>query len=131
MTRSEEQLAIRTEKRETGRARLRKYIVTEEVTITVPVRKERAVLETEPIPEADAEEATSNAPPDAEELSERSEDQPEVVLHEEVPVVQMTTTPVERVRLSVEQVTDEQTVTEELRKERVEVEGDIDNNAKS
>jgi len=131
VTRSEEQLSIRTETRETGRARLRKYIVTEEVTITVPVRKERAVLETEPIPETDAEEATASTPPDADELSVLSDDQPEVVLHEEVPVVQMTTTPVERVRLSVEQVTDEQTVSQELRKERIEVEGDVDNAAES
>ena len=131
VTRSEEQLSMSTETRETGRARLRKYVVTEEVTITVPVRKERAVLETEPIPEVDGEEVTASGPADSDELSEPSEDQPEVVLHEEIPVVQMTITPVERVRLNVEQVTDEQTVTEELRKERIEVEGAIDNNAGS
>ncbi|MGH2940974.1 MAG: PRC and DUF2382 domain-containing protein [Solirubrobacterales bacterium] len=52
MTRSEEELAVGTREREGGRARLRKYVVTENVTQTVPVRKEKAVLETEPITDA-------------------------------------------------------------------------------
>jgi len=133
VTRSEEHLSIMTEKQETGRARLRKYVVTEEVTITVPVRKERVVLETEPIPDSDHEDVdvTADDPDPSDEILELSEDQHEVIVHEEVPVVHMTTTPVERVRLKVEQVSDEQTVTEELRKERVELEADIDNDGRS
>ena len=54
MTRSEEQLEVGTTRREAGRARLRKYVTTEQETVTVPVQKERAVLETEPITDANA-----------------------------------------------------------------------------
>jgi uncharacterized protein (TIGR02271 family) len=118
MTRSEEQVRVGTTQEQAGRARLRKYVVTEQETHTVPVRKERAVLETEPITDANIGDATSG--PDI------SEEEHEVVLHEERPVVQKETTPVERVRLGKEEVTDEQTVTEEVRKERIEAEGDVD-----
>ena len=118
MTRSEEQVRVGTTQEQAGRARLRKYVVTEEETHTIPVRKERAVLETEPITDANVGEATSG--PDI------SEEEHELTLHEERPVVQKEATPVERVRLGKEEVTDEQTVTEEVRKERIEAEGDID-----
>jgi len=40
MTLSGEELRVETERREAGRARLRKYIVTEEVETTVPVQRE-------------------------------------------------------------------------------------------
>src|SRR3954447_12525001 len=40
MTRCEEEVRVGTTERETGRARLRKYVVTENVTQTVPVRRE-------------------------------------------------------------------------------------------
>lgn len=40
MIRSEERLRVGTETRETGRARPRKYVVTEHVQITVPVSRE-------------------------------------------------------------------------------------------
>jgi len=118
MTRSEERVDVGTRSQETGRARLRKYVVTEQVSQTVPVTKERAVLETEPVTDANASAATDGPA--------ISEEEHEVVLHEEVPVVQKTTEPVERVRLGTEQVTDEQTVTEEVRKEKIETDGDVD-----
>jgi|SRR3954451_22031871 len=118
MTRSEEQVQVGKTQEQAGRARLRKYVVTEQETHTVPVRKERAVLETEPITDANVGEATSG--PDI------SEEEHEVTLHEERPVVEKTTTPVERVRLGTQEVTEEQTVSEEVRKERIEAEGDID-----
>ena len=115
MTRSEERVEVGTRSQETGRARLRKYVVTEQVTLTVPVTKERAVLEREPITDGAATDAAAIA-----------EEEHEIVLHGEVPVVQKITKPVERVRLRTEQVTEELTITEELRKERIEAEGDID-----
>jgi uncharacterized protein (TIGR02271 family) len=118
MTRSEEQLRVGTTQEQAGRARLRKYVVTEEETHTVPVRKEKAVLETEPVTDANVGEATSG--PDI------SEEEHEVTLNEERAVVSKETTPVERVRLGTEEVTEEQTVTEDVRKERIEAEGDID-----
>nr|WP_240720128.1 PRC and DUF2382 domain-containing protein [Pseudarthrobacter sp. NamB4] len=40
MTRSEEQLRVGTEREATSRARLRKYVTTENVTKTVPVQRE-------------------------------------------------------------------------------------------
>jgi stress response protein YsnF len=119
MTRSEEKVEVGTTTQESGRARLRKYVVTENVTQTVPVRKEKAVLETEPITEANVGDAMSG--PDI------TEDQVDVVLHEEKPVVEKTVEPVERVRLGTEEVAGEETVSEEVRKERIEAEGDIAN----
>ena len=47
MTRSEERLRVGKETRETGRVRLRKYVVTEEEQRTVPVRKEKVRVERE------------------------------------------------------------------------------------
>lgn len=60
MTRSEEQLHVGTKTHQTGRARLRKFIVTENVTQTVPVSHEEVRLEREPITEANRGDAMSN-----------------------------------------------------------------------
>jgi uncharacterized protein (TIGR02271 family) len=117
MTRSEEQLRVGTTSQEAGRARLRKYVVTEQETVTVPVRKERAVLETEPITDGNVGAATSGPA--------ISEEEHEVVLHEEQVVVDKQATPVERVRLGTEEVVSQERVTEDVRKERIEAEGDI------
>jgi uncharacterized protein (TIGR02271 family) len=116
MTRSEEEVAVGTTQRESGRVRLKKYVVTEEVTQTVPVQREEVRVEREPITEANADQALDGPA--------ISEEEHEVVLHEEQPVVQKQTVPKERVRLDKETVTDEQTVSEEVRKERIDVEGD-------
>jgi uncharacterized protein (TIGR02271 family) len=118
MTRSEERLDVGTTSQEAGRARLRKYVTTEQETVTVPVKKERAVLETEPITGENRDEALSGPG--------ISEEEHEVVLTEERAVVGKTAEPVERVKLGTETVTDEETVTEEVRKEHIEAEGDVD-----
>jgi uncharacterized protein (TIGR02271 family) len=115
MTRSEERLHVGTEKQETGRARLRKYIVTEDVTTTVPVSREEVRIEREPITDANRGDALSG--PDL------SEEEHEVILSEERPVVAKETVPVERVRLDKETVTEEQTVTEQVRKEQIDTTG--------
>jgi uncharacterized protein (TIGR02271 family) len=120
MTRSEERLKVGTRKEEAGRARLRKYVVTENVSQTVPVSREEVRVEREPITDKNVGAARSGP--------NISEEEHEVVLHEERPVVEKTTEPVERVRVGTETVTDEQTVTEEVRKEQIEVEGDTDGN---
>src|SRR5919202_20594 len=109
MTRSEERMRVGKEQVETGRARLRKYITTENVTQTVPVRKEKVRLETEPITEANAGQAYDG--PDI------SEEEHEVVLTEERPVVAKETVPVERVRMTKEQQVEDQTVSDDIRKE--------------
>ena len=118
MTRSEEQVRVGTTSEETGRVRLRKYVTTEQETHTVPVRKERAVLETEPITDANVGNATGGPA--------ISEEEHEVVLNEERVVVEKTTEPVERVRVGTETTTEDQTVTEEVRKEQIEADGEID-----
>jgi uncharacterized protein (TIGR02271 family) len=121
MTRSEESLQVGKTTQETGRVRLRKYVTTEQETHTVPVRKEKAVLEREPVTEANAGAATSG--PDL------SDEEHEVVLNEEQVTVDKTVQPVERVRLGTETVTDEHTVTEDVRKEHIEADGDVEDRA--
>jgi uncharacterized protein (TIGR02271 family) len=118
MTRSEEHLRVGTASQEAGRVRLRKYVTTEEETHTVPVRKERAILEREPVTSANVDAATSGP--------EISEEEHEVVLNEERAVVEKTTEPVERVRVGKETATEEETVSGEVRKEQIEAEGDVE-----
>jgi uncharacterized protein (TIGR02271 family) len=115
MTRSEERINVGTRAQESGRARLRKYVVTEQVTQTVPVSHEEVRIEREPITEANVGAATSGA--------DISEEEHEVVLHEERPVVEKEVVPVERVRLTKETVAGEETVGAEVRKERIEQDG--------
>ncbi|MFF6783403.1 DUF2382 domain-containing protein [Streptomyces sp. NPDC012510] len=118
MTRSEERMTVGTERHEAGRARLRKYVVTEEVQQTVPVRHEEVRVEREPITDENRDAALSGP--------EISEAEHEVTLHEERPVAQTETVPVERVRMSTEERTDEETVRGRVRKERIEAEGTED-----
>src|SRR5918998_1498313 len=116
MTRSEEELHVGTAQRERGRARLRKYVVTEQVQQTVPVQREEVRVEREPITEGNVDQAVSGP--------EISEEEHEVVLHEEQPVVEKRAVPKERVRMDKETVTEDQTVSEQVRKERIEADGD-------
>jgi uncharacterized protein (TIGR02271 family) len=115
MTRSEEELRVGTTTRESGRARLRKYVVTEHVTQTVPVQREEVRIEREPITDANRDAALSGA--------DISEEEHEVVLHEEQPVVEKHAVAKERVRLGTETVTDEREISEEVRKERIDTDG--------
>jgi len=57
-----------------------------------------------------------------------SDEEHEVVLHEERPVVTKATVPKERVRLDTESATEDRQVTESVRKERIETEGDVPRN---
>jgi uncharacterized protein (TIGR02271 family) len=118
MTRSEEELHIGKAQRVRGRARLRKYVVTEEVQQTIPVKREKARLEYEPVTEENAGEPT--ATPDL------SEDEHEIVLSEEEVIIEKRTVPKERVRIAKDVETDEHVVSEEVRKERIQAEGDVD-----
>jgi uncharacterized protein (TIGR02271 family) len=112
-TRSEEQLRVGTERVEAGRARLRRYVVAENVTRTVPVSHEEIRLDREPIPDADAVEDGT-----------LTEEAYEVVLYAERPLVTSETVPVERVRLDTRTVTDQQTVVGQVRREQIDVEAD-------
>jgi uncharacterized protein (TIGR02271 family) len=113
MTRSEEELDVGTAQREAGRARLRKYVVTEEQTRTVPVRREEARIEREPITEDNRDAALSG--PDI------SEEEHEVVLHAEEPVAEKRVVPKERVRLDKDTEVEEHTVSEDVRREEIDV----------
>src|SRR5215204_5507018 len=113
MTRSEEELRVGTTERERGRVRLRKYVTTEQVQQTVPVQRERVRVEREPITDANLDAATSGP--------EISEEEHEVILREEEPVVEKRVVPRERVRLDKDTVTGEERVAEEVRKEQIEV----------
>jgi uncharacterized protein (TIGR02271 family) len=115
MTRSEEELNVGTKSRETGRARLRKYVVTEEVQQTDPVQREEVRVEREPITDANAGAATDGP--------EISEEEHEVTLHAEEPVVEKRTVPKERVSLEKDTVRDERKVSDTIAKEQIDVDG--------
>ena len=117
MTRSEEELRVGTAERERGRARLRKYVVTEEVQQTVPVKREKVRLEREPITDGNVDRALDGPA--------ISDEEHEVVLHEEEPVVEKRAVPKERVRMEKDTVTDDAQVSEKVRKERIEADGDL------
>jgi uncharacterized protein (TIGR02271 family) len=115
MTRSEERLNVGTRREEAGRARLRKYVVTENVTETVPVSREEVRVEREPITDANVGRAMDGPA--------ISEEEHEVTLHAERPVVEKEAVPVERVRLDKETVTEQERVSADVRKEEIEVDG--------
>jgi len=94
---------------ETGRARLRKFVVTEEQTVTVPVTHEEVRVVREPL-----------SPGDSVDDVTIGEAQTDVVLTEERVVVGKETVPVEKVQLGTEAVTEQQQVTEAVRKEQIE-----------
>ena len=115
MTRSEERLNVGTRSEEVGRARLRKYVVNENVTETVPVTREEVRVEREPITDANVGNALDGPA--------ISEEEHEVTLHAERPVVEKEAVPVERVRLDKTTVTDQEQVSADVRKEEIETEG--------
>ena len=119
MTRSEEELRVGKAQRESGRARLRKYVVTEQVQKTVPVQREEVRVEREPITDANVGDAKAGPA--------ISEEEHEVTLHEEEVVTEKRAVPKERVRLDKQTVTEDETVSEEVRKEQIEAEGDTAN----
>lgn len=116
MTRSEESLRLDKQTETIGKARLRKYIVTENVTQTVPVSHEEVRIEREPIGGNGYDADLSSA--------EISEEVQEVELKGERVVVSKDTVPVERVRMDTTSVTEDQQVVEELRKERIDTDGE-------
>jgi uncharacterized protein (TIGR02271 family) len=111
MTLSEERLHVGTERVVAGRARLRKYVVEERVSQTVPVSHEELRVVREPV-----------APGEVPAVAELSEERHEVLLYADRPVVRKEVVPVERVRLGTVVVEGQETVTGEVRKEHVVLE---------
>jgi stress response protein YsnF len=116
VVRSEEELQVGVRRRR-RRLRLRKYVVTEYLTRTIPVRREEVRLEELPAPAEAVDE------PDDQDAVQAAGDQAlvEVVLHREEPVIQLRVVPAERVRLFKEVLTEQRTVTEEIRKEQIDI----------
>jgi stress response protein YsnF len=110
VVRSEERLDVTTRRVPFARAVLRKVIVVEQRTITVDVAHEEARLEILPIGEewTDESRGTHVALPD-------------LVLSEEQVVVTKRIVPVERVRMRVEEVVMDASVTGDVRREQVDV----------
>jgi stress response protein YsnF len=119
LVRSEEELRVGVRRRR-RRLRLRKYVVTEYLTRTIPVRREEVRLEEVGAP------ADPVGEPGDQGAVQVAGDQPlvEVVLHREEPVIQLRVVPTERVRLFKDVVTEQRTVTEEIRKEQVDLQSE-------
>lgn len=116
VVRHEERLNVGTERREAGRVRLRKHVVTEQQTVTVPVTREEVRIEREAI--------SGEARPGGLENTARDGEAVEVVLHDEDVVVNKETVPVERVSLGKEAVTEQRKVTENVAHEEIEIDRD-------
>jgi uncharacterized protein (TIGR02271 family) len=113
MTRYEERLHVGTERIEAGQARLRKTVTTEQVQRIVPLAHQEIRVEREPIPEGERGTAMSTA--------DFAEADLDVTLYEERAVVTKEIVAVERVRLTVEEITEQVTVQEEIRTERIDL----------
>jgi stress response protein YsnF len=127
MTRSEEKLRVGTERVATTRARLVKYVVTEEVQITVPIRREEIRVEEVPLDAPDLGPGESLVGPDGDVVGRGGDHgtvgglPDEIVLHTERPVVSVEVVPVERVRLRTETVQGQEQVTERVQREQIVV----------
>jgi uncharacterized protein (TIGR02271 family) len=113
LTRTEERVDVGVETLETGTARLHKYVDTEPVEQAVHVYHEEVEIERVPVT---PEEQANGAP--------ITEDQKEVILHQQRAVFRKEAVPVERVRLVVHRVEEDKTFRDEIRKERIEIEPD-------
>lgn len=112
--RHEERLRVGTERVESGRLRLRKYVVEE------PVRAEQALAS------EDVEEIRTPITEEEREAFLAGRELPvgedEVILYREVPVVRTVRVPYERVRLAVRRTERTEVIEETVRQERIDVE---------
>lgn len=113
ISRHEEELRVGKREVERGRVRLHKWVEIEPVSTDVELRSETADIERETIdrPASQAEFGNEDI---------------EVPLHEEEPVVEKRVMEKERVTVRPRQETRRETISEEVRRERVDTEGDVD-----
>ena len=116
VVRSAERLRVDIDRQEIGRARVRRYITSETVRRTVPVRYEEIVVHREAIT-ASGQPVASSVPGEA----GLSEEVHEIVLHGDHVVAEKEIVPVERITVGIRDIVDERVVTAELRTEQVEV----------
>lgn len=120
VTRSEEQLRVGVVRVPRERVRIRREVVSEDVTLTVTVQREVLRVDSEVLDEdTGSDTGSGTAGVDAATPAARSF---EIVLRREEPVVSLRVVPVERVRVDVETVTEDVAVSDEVRREVVEVE---------
>ena len=124
MTRSEEQLRVGTERVAATRARLVKYVVTEDVQITVPIRREEIRVEQVPIDDPADSDIRGGEALVADPVPSSGGLPDEIILHTERPVVSVEVVPVERVRLRTELVEGQESVTEQVQREQIVVDQD-------
>lgn len=110
MTLHEERVDVGTERVETGRVRLRKHVVHDQETVTVPVEREEYEIVREPVSGGSAAGR-----------GDLGEDEVEVAVHEERPVVEKDVVATEEVGIDRRVVTDERDVTADVAREEVEV----------
>lgn len=115
LIRSEERLSVDKEHVETGEARLRKYVVHDTETVEVPVTREEVRVERTPIDGNSRKGGLTGAGIGEEEAS--------VTLHEERVTVNKETVPVEEVSLHKDTMRETKQVTEDVAKEKIEVDG--------
>lgn len=113
VVRHEEEVNVGTERVQTGRARLRKHIVHDTETVTVPVEREEVEIVREPIA-------------DGEHGGRLSDEDVEVALSEERPVVEKDVVAKERVGLDKNVVRDQEQVQTDVAREEVDIERDAD-----
>ncbi len=113
IVRSEEHLLVATETVPVARMRVRKYLVTEQQTFTVPVTREEIALDYEDVPEHD------QVPEGAGPLTS---DDVEIVRYEERVVITKQVVAVERIRLARRVVTVDCTVVGQVRRELADIE---------
>ncbi len=116
LTRSEERMRVATERVETGHARLHKYVTTEQVNEIVLLTHEEIRVEREQI--------VAGSPEAGRITADFAEAEQDVVLHADRTVVSKETVPVERVRMRVEEITENVTVSDQVRVEHIDFENE-------
>jgi uncharacterized protein (TIGR02271 family) len=114
LTRSEEEVNVGTRQVDAGSVRLRKWVETEPVEQDVELRRETAHVTREPVDQVVGDDM------------ELRDQEIEIPLHEEQAVVEKQTVAKERIGLETDVETSHETISEDVRKERVELEGDVD-----
>ncbi len=107
LTLTKDEVDVRKETKEKGRAVLRKYSEIEEKVIPVTTKEQKVRVVTEEIDSSNINE------------SDLRNDTAEVVLHKEVPVVEKHKVPTQRVRLEVEEVEHREEVRARLEHDKV------------
>ncbi|WP_202638417.1 DUF2382 domain-containing protein [Bailinhaonella thermotolerans] len=113
MTAAEERLRVGKERQEAGHVRLRKWVETEEADRKVQLTHQEAVVERHRI---------EDGRPD--QTRDLGEDEAEITLYEERPVVSTEQVPVERVSVRRKDVPTEETVHGKVRREHIDVDRD-------